>query len=189
MKDNNQLSRRQVLKHVSLIMGGVASAPLMSYAAGSSTNSAKGVKDALDSIAPFDKLLSVVAEMIIPTTDTPGAISAGVPEFIKLMLSEWYGANERQRFLNQLSIFDAMVIKEGHRSFVSAPDDAKSNVLAQLDQQSNPNVFNEIKELTVFGYYTSEIAVQELNYRPIPGAYKACVPLKEVGRTWLQSGI
>jgi hypothetical protein len=170
-------------------MGGIASAPLMSYAMATQSKSTKDIKVALDSIAPFENLLSVVSEMIIPTTDTPGAQGAGVPEFIKLMLSEWYDAGERSRFLDKLSVFDESAIKSGQDSFVSAPESVRIAILKTQDDKGRQSVFSEIKELTVFGYYTSEVATKELNYRLIPGAYNACVPLEEVGKTWLQSGI
>ena len=45
--------------------------------------------------------------------------------------------------------------------------------------------FAHVKELTMVGYYTSEIgASQELQYLHTPGRYEGCLPLEEVGRTW-----
>jgi hypothetical protein len=44
-----------------------------------------------------------------------------------------------------------------------------------------------VKELTLLGYFTSEPgATQVLQYRPVPGAYHACVPLTQAGKgkTW-----
>jgi hypothetical protein len=42
-----------------------------------------------------------------------------------------------------------------------------------------------MKELTMLGFFTSEPgATQVLQYEAVPGAYKGCVPLSEVGRTW-----
>ncbi|MEL7113627.1 MAG: gluconate 2-dehydrogenase subunit 3 family protein, partial [Pseudomonadota bacterium] len=43
--------------------------------------------------------VAALCETIIPTTDTPGAIAAGVPDYIEFMLSEWYDKEERTRFL------------------------------------------------------------------------------------------
>ena len=41
------------------------------------------------------------------------------------------------------------------------------------------------KELTLAGYYTSEVGMtQELQWRPVPGYYDGDVPLSEVGRAW-----
>ncbi|MET0718044.1 MAG: gluconate 2-dehydrogenase subunit 3 family protein, partial [Pseudoxanthomonas sp.] len=44
-----------------------------------------------------------------------------------------------------------------------------------------------MKELTMLGYFTSEPgATQVLQYRPVPGAYHACIPLARAGngKTW-----
>ena len=54
----------------------------------------------------------------------------------------------------------------------------------ELEVQLQP-FFSHVKELTLVGYYTSEIgATQELQYEHVPGRYDGCVPLEEVGRTW-----
>ena len=38
---------------------------------------------------------------------------------------------------------------------------------------------------SLYGFYTSEkIGEEVLNYDPIPGTYKACIPLSEVGNAW-----
>ncbi|MEM6285778.1 MAG: gluconate 2-dehydrogenase subunit 3 family protein [Bacteroidota bacterium] len=45
--------------------------------------------------------------------------------------------------------------------------------------------YRQLKELTVAGYYTSEVgATQELQWLAVPGRYDADVPLSEVGRAW-----
>lgn len=50
---------------------------------------------------------------------------------------------------------------------------------------ADPTFFRTLKELTLAGYYTSEIgATQELQWLASPGRYDADVPLAEVGRAW-----
>jgi gluconate 2-dehydrogenase gamma chain len=45
--------------------------------------------------------------------------------------------------------------------------------------------FRTMKELTVLGYYTSDVgATVELRHEPVPGHYDGCVPFAQVGRTW-----
>ncbi|HAK76772.1 MAG TPA: twin-arginine translocation pathway signal, partial [Runella sp.] len=42
-----------------------------------------------------------------------------------------------------------------------------------------------MKELTVTGYFTSEIgATKALEYLPIPGRFEGCVPLKPGQKAW-----
>lgn len=45
--------------------------------------------------------------------------------------------------------------------------------------------WHTMKELTLVGYYTSEIgATEELQYEHVPGRWEPCAPLEEIGRTW-----
>ena len=45
----------------------------------------------------------------------------------------------------------------------------------------DPEFFRLLKELTLLGYYTSQIGMeQELNVTIVPGRYDGCVPLEEV---------
>ena len=43
----------------------------------------------------------------------------------------------------------------------------------------------KVKELVLVGYFTSEPgATQVLQYNPVPGPFKGCVPYAEVGKAW-----
>lgn len=45
--------------------------------------------------------------------------------------------------------------------------------------------FNLMKELTLFGYFSSEVGCKEaLAYLPIPGRYEGCVPLEPGQKAW-----
>ena len=45
--------------------------------------------------------------------------------------------------------------------------------------------FNLMKELTLFGYFTSELGCKEaLAYLPIPGRYEGCIPLEPGQKAW-----
>ena len=53
------------------------------------------------------------------------------------------------------------------------------------DEEEPPPFFLTLKELTIAGYYTSEVgATQELRWEPAPGRLDLDVPFSEVGRTW-----
>src|SRR3954471_11065573 len=51
-------------------------------------------------------LVAAISERIIPTTDTPGAIAAGVPQFIEMMVADWYETADRNDFLNGLGVVE-----------------------------------------------------------------------------------
>ncbi|MCK5677686.1 MAG: hypothetical protein KAH72_04355, partial [Flavobacteriaceae bacterium] len=42
-----------------------------------------------------------------------------------------------------------------------------------------------VRYYTLYGYYTSEKVGEEvLSYDPVPGVFKGCIPLKEIGNSW-----
>ena len=68
---------------------------------------------------------------------------------------------------------------------MSAVAEAKMDTTRRGSSRQPPHFFRTMKELTVLGYYTSQIgATKELRHAPIPGRFNGCVPLKTVGRTW-----
>lgn len=94
------------------------------------------------------KLISVIADLIIPATDTPGAVAAGVPAYIDFVCS-------RNTEL-------AGTVRQGLAALGGKCDEAK---LTELDRTKSP-FFRAIKNLTADGYYTSKIGlVDELGYK------------------------
>jgi len=52
-------------------------------------------------------------------------------------------------------------------------------------QKMSPHYFTMMKQLTLLGYFTSEIGCkQALRYNPVPGKYEGCVPYKKGDKAW-----
>src|SRR5881409_155113 len=114
--------------------------------------------------------VATIAELIIPTTDTPGARAAQVHRFIDLLLAEWVTDDERASFLKGLADVDARARTAFGVDFLAATDAQRG---AERDRR--PAFFQQLKWLTVFGYCTSEVgATAELHYEVIPGSYDGC---------------
>lgn len=66
------------------------------------------------------------------------------------------------------------------------PGDLRPDTTKRATSQPEPPpFFRTMKELTLLGYYTSELgATKELRHAPVPGRYEGCVPLAQVGRAW-----
>ncbi len=133
--------------------------------------------------------VTVIAEHILPATDTPGATDAGVGPFIDMMLAEWYKTEDRDKFLEGLAnlddrssnMFGATFLKLGEAKQVALLHglDAEVTALQDADLETDSYFFHRMKWLTLFGYYTSEIGqTQELQAAIIPGHYDPCAPLK-----------
>jgi gluconate 2-dehydrogenase gamma chain len=192
------MDRREALKRTAWIMGGVVSAPaIMGVLKGCA---AKPTIDWKPVFLSEDQgiLVSEVAEIIIPKTDTPGAKDAGVPGFIDLMMKDVYAKEDQDRFLAGLKEFDEAANKEYGDSFIDlSPEDQAAFVKkvhdAALEEErattpapKRPFILMA-KELTMLGFFTSEPgATQVLQYVAVPGSYKGCIPLSEAGngKTW-----
>jgi hypothetical protein len=137
-------------------------------------------------------LLDALTELILPATDTPGALAAGVPQFIEFMLARGFGAAERERFVTGLDQVDRISRRESGSPFVSLPAERQIAILQDLEEAGkalrtadDPGFFQVLKELTLIGYYTSETgATLEARYVPVPGRYEACVPLQPDDRAF-----
>jgi hypothetical protein len=124
-----------------------------------------------------------IAELILPETDTPGATSVKVPGFIDLMLAEWYPAAERERFLEGLADVDARSRRDYGGVFVDIRAADQGTLLQTLDGVkgaggSAEDAFATAKELTIFGYFTSEVVMRDVtHHQVIPGRFDGCIPL------------
>lgn len=127
-----------------------------------------------------------IAELIMPATDTPGAAAAGVPGFIDVIVGEWYSDEDRAAFLRGLADLDARAQALFGQAFVEASEPQQTAVLTGMDAEARAmppdsprHFFARIKNLTLYGYYTSEIGyTQELGDALIPGTYDGCAPLR-----------
>jgi hypothetical protein len=174
------MNRREAIHRATLLLGGVLAAPLMAGAMGEVTNFGKSVKVS----AEQEALLAEVADIIIPTTGTPGAKAAGVEKFIVRVMRDCYEKPEQEKFYAGLAKLDADSQAKFGKGF-TALDLAQKNEMVKQSTIDNKAFFVAMKGLTVTGYFTSEIgATQALEYLPIPGAFNACMPMKPGQKTW-----
>jgi hypothetical protein len=155
---------------------------------------ATGVLHAKPAASKLDEaqreLVAELAELIIPRTDTPGAMDAGVPAFIDHIVSDWYTPVERAIFVAGLRTIAAadpaqrvaalQALEQQASSYVPPPG---TSVFGKPDERSP--FFFKLKLLTVLGYYTSELgASNELAFNPVPARYDGNVDFATVGKQW-----
>lgn len=145
-------------------------------------------------------LVSSLAEAIIPETDTPGAITAGVPEYIDMILAEFSDDVERIRIRTQLEELGVSLRSIGARTLNDLTEKRRIAIVGALDAQAfgtgstggvpfdlptgDPPLMRTIKAWTVAGYYTSEAGALEELHQPPFGLYRGDIPFDDVGRTW-----
>ena len=187
------MDRREALKRTAWLMGGAISAPAMLGILKGCT--AKPTIDWKPAFFNNDQaaIVTEIAEIIIPKTDTPGAKDVGVPGFIDQIVQECFSKEDQDKFVNGLKALDDEAKKETGDSLMDLDAEERAAFIKKVHDTAvnaeggdRPFILS-LKELTMLGYFTSEPgATQVLQYNPVPGTYKGCVPLNEAGngRTW-----
>ncbi len=128
-------------------------------------------------------LVTLLGDMIIPRTDTPGAADVGVTAFIDHLLAEWFQPDEVQPLLAGLAAIDTRARLDYGSSFVELPEPDRISLLTSIDDRKGATgsaeaAFARIKSLTVYGYFTSERVMTEVTREPIiPGRFDGCVAM------------
>ena len=97
------MNRRDALKHVGILLGGVVSAPVIN-AVISGCQASDPWKPKILTEEQND-IVTVICDMIIPETETPGAKTLQVNRFMDLIVSDWYKDKDRDRFLNGFAAY------------------------------------------------------------------------------------
>jgi glucoside 3-dehydrogenase (cytochrome c) hitch-hiker subunit len=187
------MNRRDALKRTVILMGGTISASAMlGVLNGCKADPTIGWSP--EFCTPDEgRILEAIVERIIPRTDTPGAVDAGVHTFIDTMMAEFYQEKEKTAFREGLKTVAADAKAAYGKSFANLTPEQQDELLTKYDEEAfgenkkegEPHFFRTIKELTILGFFTSEPGASEvLKYDPVPGAFTGCIPFEEVGRTW-----
>jgi gluconate 2-dehydrogenase gamma chain len=198
------MNRREAIQKATLALGFALSAPVLSgVLQGCKPTPELNYKPVFFNEEQA-RLISQLSEIILPKTDTPGAIEAGVPGFIDSLIKEVYSKEDKEAFLKGLTEFDedakktygdrfAECTPEQQKEFVKKHHDAAyatkvegaSGSFWDAAKKNERPFILKVKELTLIGFFTSEPgATQVLQYNQVPGPFKGCVPLKEVGKAW-----
>lgn len=178
------MNRRAAVERITLLLGGSALSPqLTSAVMGQVINTGASVAIT----AAQTSLLAEVADIIIPTTDTPGAKEAGAHDFIIRALRDCYAIEEQEAFYAGLAKLDADSHADNDgKGFVELDEAGKKSALEKT-VKTNKDFFKQLKQFVITGYFTSEIgATQALAYLPLPGQFIGNLPLKEGQKAWAE---
>lgn len=184
----NGIGRRAALLRLAGACGLLLSGDVL--AALAAPKDAPGLLDA-DALA----LTAVLAEYIIPATDTPGALAVGAHHTISHMLRVCAKESDQRSFVEGLARVDALARADAGnplaKRFTALAPQRQLALLHALDKGSAPataqdsQFFRHLKSYVVFAYYTSEAgATMELAYVPVPGGFKGNVPVTKATRSW-----
>lgn len=137
-------------------------------------------------------LLSSLADMFIPRTDTPGASDVGVEARIDAVLYHNYEEEDQKHFKQGLEMIRLYCSEKYKKSFRELQFIEKNAVIQYLVQDAikykndyRKHIYPMLKGLTIIAYFTSEsIARSLLVFDPIPGKFHGDIPYEEVGGVW-----
>jgi hypothetical protein len=141
-------------------------------------------------------LLDEIAETILPETDTPGAKAAEVGPFIAMMVADTYYPEDQQIFVDGLRDLQDRCFRSYGAHFLIVTANQRLDLVSELDAEQYlymetrlddmpTHYFRMIKELTLLGYFTSEIGyTQAMRYLETPGRYDPCAPHEDGEKIW-----
>lgn len=176
--------RREAIKTMAIVAGAVAAEPLIEgklQAQHAHHAAQQAASTAAQAAAPYKplyfnehqlKTVATVAELIIPRTETPGAMDAKVHEYIDLIVSE--DRNLQPVYERGLAWLDRRANEAFGANFVDCKPEQQTAILTFISSPNNRSLedmvgvefFRTIKNMTIDGYYTSEVGIhKELQYK------------------------
>jgi hypothetical protein len=134
------IDRREAIRRVSTILGGVALVGGSSLLAACEKERAapapKSADGRVGDFTPADvAFLDEVAETILPETKTPGAKAAKVGAFMALMVTDTYDARQRRAFRAGMTALDEASRKAHGAAFAAATPPQRLALLQTLDRE------------------------------------------------------
>ena len=147
------------------------------------------------------RLVSALVDTWLPKTETPGGLDVKVDMFIDLVYARVYDEEARQAVVEEMEQLHEKCVTQSGKAFYELDEAHKQAFLQEEEANTakfNPKVwgttvgeqepvgfYRSLKSMALWGYFTSEeIGKNVLNYDPIPGEFKGCIPFSEVGTIW-----
>jgi hypothetical protein len=169
------MKRRTALKNVLFSAAGISTLP----AWGNSWNSKTFIQTTSIFTQNQAKILDILVDALIPSSEIIGAKDLGTSAFINKMLGDCYEKKVQEIFKNSLENTENLS-KETFSKSLADCDKLQLNELliklsASVDTQQK-DFFSLLKQLTVLAYTTSEyVLTKHYNYVMAPGHYYGCV--------------
>ncbi len=189
------MNRREALSRVALILGGtvVGAGVFLEGCKPADRKVMTGLDFQPEDIAYLDE----VADTILPTTaSSPGAKAAAVRSFMAVMVKDCYDERDQKIFTEGMNKLQDACKKKNDKYFMECTPEQRHALLVEVDKEQKDfskdkkkddpqHYFRLMKELTLLGYFTSEIgSTKALRYIESPGRYDACIPYKKGDKAW-----
>ncbi|MEQ8955089.1 MAG: gluconate 2-dehydrogenase subunit 3 family protein [Gammaproteobacteria bacterium] len=128
-------------------------------------------------------LVSRISDLIIPRTETPGALDVNVPGYLDGLMSDWANDETRQEHRQALDTIDDELALLARGDFRTVADAAAESALIRLDGDAfNGNGelagYRRLKGYITNAYFaTEEGAIEELKWVAVPGRWDPAVDI------------
>jgi hypothetical protein len=115
---------------------------------------------------------------------------------MQVMVTDCYEEKDQKIFNEGLAKVDDAAKAKFSKSFMEITPEERTTLFNEINKElksyneqkkeTDPNhYFAMMKQLTLLGYFTSEIgATQALRYVAVPGKYEGCIPYQKGDRAW-----
>jgi hypothetical protein len=134
-------------------------------------------------------LLALVADTILPRTDSPSATDVDAHTTVDSMVGQVFDANAKANFKSRWSTLQKH-LEQMQFSQLNAEQQLAALQTLELNQDAAfgdaRQGFIEVKQHLIAYYLSSEeIGEKFLNYLPIPGNYQPCISINDVNnKAW-----
>lgn len=184
------MKRRTVIKNTAFFMGGILSASAMATILDSCVAPVEGEVWTPDFYSVDQgKMITKIADILIPSTDTAGAVEALIPQFVDRVANLRFSDEDKAQQQAGFTAFAEACQAANGKAFLDCSD-AEQLAFLQAQEKAalaadEPTLFGGLKDLIYRGYFTSEVGATEvLKYESVPGNYDGCIPFSEVNGTW-----
>ena len=175
------LDRREAIKRILIVAGGVWLLP-------SCLTDENKVPLSLKNIhvtGHEESMLAVLASVLIPTTNTPGAAEVNAHLFALKIIDNCYEREDQNKFSSGLQQFDKLIIKQNGHSLTESSITEKKKFLNFMEKGKDvPKevlfFYSNFKELCIRGYLTSKYYLTKVQvYQLVPVNFYGCIPVKK----------
>ena len=143
--------------------------------------------------------VAMIAEAIIPKTDTPGAIEAGVPGWIEVIVQDCFEPADQQVIVNGLADLMKRCQAQHGKNISQLTGDEQVAFLTRMNsetiaenrkaekagQPQRRTFLQQFKDLTKLCYVSSEVgATEAFDFMLVPGRWVASMPLEPGQKVW-----
>lgn len=195
------MNRRDALKKSALALGAAAGVPTLLSLLQSCAKQDRLTWEPQFLSEDQARFISAFVDFLLPKTDTPGGLDVKADIFLDLVYAKTYDEAGQKNVVAEIEKFNSDCKSKFGNVFAELNTEDKTACLKEheanspkfapkvwgtaVGKQEPVGFYRGLKSTVLWAYFSSEqIGKNVLSYDPIPGEFKGCIPLSEVGNTW-----